>query len=348
MTKEPVEIMTAAFQAFMSELIDYAGLFPPAQLDLDPALRNYLRYRTEPDRWMLGRFIISAAQLAELASYRDDLRAADDKPVRFAVLVGGGAADSEATALAKLRAEAALIRDFQAHHGPAVKVEVLETRLPDEVATSSEAERTRVFLQAWQPILAAADLAHLTLYVEIAAALDQPQRVSGAIADLAGIGDFTDSGQTPAHAAAQPPITRWGLKLRCGGVEPKAIPAPDQIALVIDECRQQGVPLKCTAGLHHPVRHLATDIGAMSHGFFNVFGAGLLANARSLSREAIVRCLLDEDASQFRFTDAGFSWGRETLTAAEVAAVRREAMISFGSCSFDEPREDLRAFGLLA
>ena len=37
--------MSLAFRAFMSELIDYAGLFPPARLDLDTAIRNFARYR---------------------------------------------------------------------------------------------------------------------------------------------------------------------------------------------------------------------------------------------------------------------------------------------------------------
>ena len=55
-----------AFRAFMEGLIDYAGLFPPARLDLDVAMKDYLRYQEERSSWMLGRFIIPAARLAEL------------------------------------------------------------------------------------------------------------------------------------------------------------------------------------------------------------------------------------------------------------------------------------------
>jgi hypothetical protein len=60
--------MSLAFRAFMSELIDYAGLFPPARLDLDTAIRKYARYRDQDEAWMLGRFIIPAGQLAQLAA----------------------------------------------------------------------------------------------------------------------------------------------------------------------------------------------------------------------------------------------------------------------------------------
>ena len=53
--------MDAALRAFLTQLVDYAGLFPPAKLDMEPAVRNHLAYRTGPDRFVLGRFICPAA-----------------------------------------------------------------------------------------------------------------------------------------------------------------------------------------------------------------------------------------------------------------------------------------------
>ena len=52
-------------QALLSRLIDYAGLFPPASLDMEAAVRNYQRYLTGPHAWMLGNFIVPAARLPE-------------------------------------------------------------------------------------------------------------------------------------------------------------------------------------------------------------------------------------------------------------------------------------------
>jgi hypothetical protein len=325
---------TQALRAFMSELIDYAGLFPPARLDLDPAIRNYARYRTAADAWMLGRFIIPAARLTDLTPYHE-LLAITDAPFRFAVLVGGGPTDSEAIALAKLQEQARQIHDFQERHGRTVRVDVLETRLPDEVASSGAAERTTAFLQAWPPIQTGAKP---RLFVEIAGANDWPRCVGAAIAGIAGIAGCNGS---------DPPTPRVGVKLRCGGLTPDAFPPPERVALVIAECRKWGVPLKCTAGLHHPVRYHDTAIDVMSHGFLNVFGAGLLAHARQLTRDEITQCLLDEDPASFQFTDKGFTWRDRNMTVAEIATARREGMISFGSCSFDEPSEDLRRLGLL-
>jgi len=45
--------------------IDYAGLFPPAGLDMEPSVRNYAAYRKGPDRWALGRFVLPVGRLEE-------------------------------------------------------------------------------------------------------------------------------------------------------------------------------------------------------------------------------------------------------------------------------------------
>ena len=70
------------------------------------------------------------------------------------------------------------------------------------------------------------------------------------------------------------------FKLRCGGLEAAAFPSPEQVAFTLDTCRSAGVPLKFTAGLHHPLRHLDPGLQTPMHGFVNVLAAGALAHAR--------------------------------------------------------------------
>ena len=57
----------ASARALMAGAVDYAGLFPPAQLPLADALAEYRRALAGTDAWMLGRFIVPAAQLSVLA-----------------------------------------------------------------------------------------------------------------------------------------------------------------------------------------------------------------------------------------------------------------------------------------
>src|SRR5438105_6737048 len=65
--------MFASVRALLTGIVDYAGLFPPAELPLNEAIRNYARYRTAPESWMLGRFICPAARLTELSPYVEEL-----------------------------------------------------------------------------------------------------------------------------------------------------------------------------------------------------------------------------------------------------------------------------------
>ena len=58
--------MTAA-HALLDGLIDYAGLFPPASLDMSSAVRAYAEYSEGDDSELLGRFIVPASRLNEFA-----------------------------------------------------------------------------------------------------------------------------------------------------------------------------------------------------------------------------------------------------------------------------------------
>jgi hypothetical protein len=55
-----------ANQAALSGFIDYAGLYPPAALDMRTAVENYLAYRAQKHAWILGRFIVDLSRLDEL------------------------------------------------------------------------------------------------------------------------------------------------------------------------------------------------------------------------------------------------------------------------------------------
>lgn len=55
-----------SLRALLEHLIDYAGLFPPAALTMQDAVRNYARYRDGEYAWALGRFVVPQARVAEV------------------------------------------------------------------------------------------------------------------------------------------------------------------------------------------------------------------------------------------------------------------------------------------
>src|SRR5215207_3988083 len=60
-------VPAAALRVLLEELIDYAGLFPPASLPLPDVAHNYGAYRRSADAWALGRLVVPASRLEELA-----------------------------------------------------------------------------------------------------------------------------------------------------------------------------------------------------------------------------------------------------------------------------------------
>ena len=52
-------------RAPFAEIVDYAGLFPPASCTMADSVRQYDVYRRSEERWMLGRFVVAATRLQE-------------------------------------------------------------------------------------------------------------------------------------------------------------------------------------------------------------------------------------------------------------------------------------------
>lgn len=61
--------------ALLGGVVDYAGLFPPAALSMADAAADYTTARNGTEAWMLGRFVVPAGRLPELAGVLEALRA---------------------------------------------------------------------------------------------------------------------------------------------------------------------------------------------------------------------------------------------------------------------------------
>lgn len=129
--------------------------------------------------------------------------------------------------------------------------------------------------------------------------------------------------------------TPYPAKLRTGGVTADLYPDVDELAAVVADLVHAGVPFKATAGLHHAVRNTDPVTGFDQHGFVNLLCAVDAVQEGGAAADA-ARLLAERDpvalAAALRALD-----GR----AADV----RSAFRSFGTCSIDEPREELAALG---
>ena len=302
----------ASLRALLAHSIDYAGLFPPANLALEPALRNHSQYLRIPDSWMLGAFVLPIAEFDTAARHLSDFDG--EYPLRISAL--GPRPDSAEAFLKSLSASIDAIATFQARF-ETVSIEQLEMPLPAEV----NAELLKAIRQR---------LGHSDLKTFWEAKADAAENVTKLLSE------------NNAASAGR----KLGFKLRTGGVTAEAFPSSAQIAMVLMAAGTGGVPIKFTAGLHHPVRLFHDSVQTKMHGFLNVLGAGVLALEHHWRQSEVIQVLDDEDVASLSFTEDFFAW-RDWKIDINRLRDRRRFVTTFGSCSFDEPREDLRALKLL-
>ncbi len=256
--------MKQSIRVLLDSLIDYAGLFPPASLPIDEAVRKYDQDRRGEYAFALGRFVVPAAQAKEVPA------------------------------------------DFP------LSVLAAPDAIPEAYVVEVKAE------SAEQIDLIAQQAAGQMIYVEVS--------------------DF-DLIDVIAHYKLR-------AKVRTGGVTAEAFPSVEKLATFIRACRQKKVPFKATAGLHHPIRCTRAFTGeadspsGMMHGFVNLFLAAALPGSAS-------QILREENARAFGFDDGGIWYRDLRVTSDELARVRQQSAISFGSCSFEEPIADLKELGWL-
>jgi hypothetical protein len=326
--------MLPSTRAFLSGLIDYAGLFPPAQLPMEQSIHNYICYLRDPDSWMLGRFICPAARLAELSAFQQAFTQLE-RPLNISAL--GRSGKDANTFLDGLRQDLQDISRFRETHGNHVEIDVYEVKLPPGIPASVQqtTDLTSLLQQAAQ-LIEQLGPPKLNLFFETALAGSAWQN---ALENTISAMNTFNKSQLDPHS--QPA----GFKLRCGGVDASAFPSTFQVAAVLATCRQARIPLKLTAGLHHPFRHFDPSLQANMHGFINLFAAGILAPNLDLAQ--LQEVIDDQNPDNFILDSTGLRWQKYSAVTSTIIKDRHEALISFGSCSFDEPREDLRQLGFI-
>ena len=311
MVSSPVMAVSASLRALLNQAIDYAGMFPPCALALEPALRNQASYVRSSEVWMLNGFVLPVGQFDAATKFASKFDSSH--PLRVAAL--GPKTTSVESFRDALENAGAAIRSYSRSDVNLISVSHLEMFLPDDVDSVSLK-------------VASAVVGELPVFWEA-----PPERAEQTIALIAGYNSDKD-------------MAKFGYKLRTGGVTADAFPTSAQIARVLVTAATYQLPIKFTAGLHHPIQQFRDEVKTKMHGFLNVLGAAVLAAEHQWEADQTVMMLEDEDPRSFSFTDDFFMW-RDWKIDVEALQYRRKFVRSFGSCSFDEPRDDLRELGFL-
>ncbi len=290
-----------SLSTLLTGAIDYAGLFPPAELGMSEAVHNYKTYLESGDAWALGRFIVPVSRLSE-----------------FDVATGSFFSDPDIWKLSVLaghdiKMDLEQIADFNARRSSFAVGDTIEAKASGTVEVHN---------------IASVSPKSFHLFIEIPIDKDP--------ADL-----IRSIGKNGAHA-----------KVRTGGVTGNAFPSARDLERFIRACVTEDVKFKATAGLHHPIRSVynltykpGSERGKM-YGYLNVFLAAAFIRT-GMNKDNAIMVLEEESVAAFRFGDGGVEWRDVHLDVKQLQSTREYSALSFGSCSFREPLDDLVKLGLL-
>lgn len=271
--------MKSLLGQLLDGVIDYAGLFPPAQLSLDDALAEFSGL-PEDRAWMVDLFICTSNKLAELDALarRKGLEA-------IPVSVIGNMIDQPDKALASIE------RDMQRMEG-CTHLEFGAYEIPIHHHDEGSIRRVLKTLDRSGVIGLVEDV-----YVEFA----WNSTMEDCMHDM---------------AAVNPNL---GAKARCGGITAELFPSVPDLAHFIHTAVSIEIPFKMTAGLHDPLRHVDSTLGVHRHGFINVCLASAFALGADLSTSEIEAILSLEDSSGIIVGDDEISCLGHSLIEQDVA-----------------------------
>lgn len=293
----------------LENLIDYAGLFPPAELGVDEAVKNYAAYRQGEYSWMLGRFIVPASRLDEFEQVAVEHWPCSGEDGWWKLSVLGGT---------NLEADIARINSFSRHrtvgeNATAVMVDTIEFK----ASTVSEIEAA---MRVMHPTL--------TCFVEIPIH-DEPAELIKAIGTEGAFAKVRTGGVTAETFPSAHDLARF-IKI-C---------ADEDVGFKATAGLHH--PLRSINRLTYK----PDSPSARMHGFLNVFLAAAFAQ-NGMDIRQLTELLEEESPEAFRFEQDSVFWRDEMLVVAHLRNTRHLFAIAFGSCSFTEPVEDLQRLHLL-
>lgn len=307
-------------ERLVDRLFDYAGMFPPAELDLHSALKESASFGDTLQR----PHMVSADMVVppgELALLNDDtLRSAGFLPEHeVKVCLVGVPLEQGTDAADRVRAFHASAREAQ------VPRRVVALEVADGRSLESDLPASAAMLR---------HIAQATTGLGVALYYEPRWKDDDWAAGLERVVELLEEVRGGG-------IVSIGLKVRCAG--PTAV-SPATLAAILAAMVDRRFPFKVTQGLHHPVVEPERHDGAL--GFLGVAAAHALRAGigASFDLEAIEACLTEQDAAAFRFDD-GLSYRGHAL-AGEAFDKALVLPFNIGSCSIHEPDEDLvRLYG---
>jgi hypothetical protein len=297
-----------SLRPFFTGIVDYAGLFPPAKLDMSAAVHAYAKYREGPDGDLLGNFVVGVGRLDELSACASALLPRDADPWKVSVIAPIDNLTHSRSAIDHFNA----IHSVQSKSGHAV-CDTIE--LP---VSSHDDIRNAVAIFADD----------LSTFLEVPTRSD-PAYLIAEIAETPASAKIRTGGTVGSAIPAPEHVLRFIRECVDKGVPFKATAG-----------------LHHAIRGRYPLTYEPNAPTGMMFGYLNVFFAAAFCAAGS-SVSAVLGVLEETDPHAFRSDATGIWWKDHVVVEQQLTVVRQAVATSFGSCSFTEPVAEARDLNLI-
>ena len=296
--------MLSSLKLLLTAIVDYAGLFPPAELSMQEAIANYSKYCQTLDNWLLGHFVVPVSRLPEL-----EVLLVNRYPENKLVI------PCSISAILSENWELELKQIQAFNHRNQIQIAAVEFK-PLSLGEIQQA------------------INHLPKGIESFLEIPLDENLENYLAVLKG--------------------TKVAAKIRTGGLSTEVFPPVDRLCQFIFASAEAQVPFKATAGLHHAlagnyaVSYKGKSFSTNMQGFLNLSILAALVYGQKLTQSEALTVLQESSSTNFKFQEDNITWHNHYLNLAELQKSRKCFFRSFGSCSFQEPLDELREFQLIS
>lgn len=329
--------MIKSIQQLLTSSINYAGLYPPASLGLQEALRSYIDFSHSKYSWMLSSLVLPHDQLPLLSNF-SDRRHLLDEPLNLCIT------GPETNTLFEFKnvinsIEKELLTAHSGYPGE-VRTHLLELKLPAASVDTLNPEELIKSLEAVVSSAAESRLLPHRVFFEVPGNEFDAEITKKIIKVIAVHNKSILKRKVQNYLFS-------GIKLNCSAKEGAKVPSAKYLAEVLLYARDANIAVKFSGKENAPFPEYNYSIESKMHGFINVLVASMLAYTQDLTIEETVEVLEDRNPENFLFKDEYIAWRELAAPIMEVKMLRMLSITSFNFSNFSAPIHGLKELGYL-
>lgn len=313
--------MVKSLEQLLDTAIDYSGMFPPNELDLREALREYAAFLKSEQKRFLSRFVIPYKELNTLSAFADKKQGLED-PLNLCI----AGPDIQTLAEFKnviLTMEQEILKTHSEYPGE-LRTNILELKLPSKSVITLNPEELVKALEAVVLRTAESRLLPHRVFFELPEQALNIETTKKIIKVIAAHNKSVLKRKVDNYLFS-------GLKINCGFAYSGTEVTDEYLAEAILFSRDANVAVKFSGDINTAYPGFDKETGAKIHGFINILAASMLAYTQDLNLEETVEVLQDRNPENFVFKDGYMKWRELAAPVMEIKMLRMLSITSFNS-----------------